>query len=103
MIKRIWQLPQGAAIFLFSLNDLVSAKQEGNAPQTSKSDNGIDQSAEQRTGAAKQPGYQIKLENTYESPVQAADDRKNQSDRIQTFLPPFQIRVPLACAVFLVL
>ena len=72
----------GSCRFLFSLHDSVSAKQEGNAPQTGKSYDGIDQSAEQSTGAAKQPGNQVKLENTHQAPVQTANDRKYQSDRI---------------------
>jgi len=68
--------------FLFPFDDVVPAKQERNAPQTCQAYKGIDQSAEQGTGAAKEPGNQIELKNSHKSPVETTDDSKDQGNCI---------------------
>jgi hypothetical protein len=60
--------------FLFTIHMTISAKQQTNAPQTCQCDDRIDDTAEDRILAAKQPCYKVKLENTNQTPVKGADD-----------------------------
>ena len=85
--------------FLFTVNDGSSAKQKRNTPQTCQSDDCVNKAAEQGTLSAKQPGNQIELKNTNQSPVQTTDDRKNQCQRVHNFtsvLPLDRIIVPIS-------
>ena len=68
--------------FLFLFQEALPPKQEGNTPQTGQGDHGINQTAEQRTGAAEQPGHQVKLKNSHQSPVYTTDDGQNQRNGI---------------------
>lgn len=75
----------GAAVFLvglFPIDMLALAKQQCDAPDAGETDEGIDDPAEYRALAAKQPCHKVKLKNTDQTPVQAADDRKDQCYRI---------------------
>lgn len=67
---------------LFTFNDCLFAEKEGNTPQAGQCDYGINQPAEQGTCTAEKPGNQIKLKNTDEPPVEAADNCQNQSNGI---------------------
>lgn len=72
-----------AAAFLFAVNGSeTSAKKQRNAPQTRKTDQRIDDSAEYSVLATKDPCYQVKLEDAYQTPIDGADDRKDQCNRI---------------------
>jgi hypothetical protein len=81
-------VPVGTAVLLFLSGQRMPAEKECGAPDACQSHNGVNQSAEQRTLAAKQPCYQIKLENTNQAPVQTSDDGKNQRNGIHD-IPPF--------------
>lgn len=58
---------------------MASAEQEGNAPQAGKTNEGVNNPADNGTLAAKEPCHKVKLENTDQPPVGTADDGKNQS------------------------
>ena len=77
------QFRKGAAHHSFPVRKRLFAEQEGNAPETGQPDDGINDPAEQGAGAAEEPGYQIKLENAYQPPVDTADDGQNQRKGIQ--------------------
>ena len=70
--------------FLFAVNNCSSAEQERNAPETCKTYHGEYQPAEQRTRASEEPGYQIELKKTHQSPVETTDDGQDQCDAIHT-------------------
>lgn len=53
----------------------VSAKQERDAPQPRKTDNRINNSAEDRGLTAEDPCYKIELKQADKSPVDRTDDR----------------------------
>ena len=55
----------------------VFAEQHSDAPHAGKTYKRINNATDQGILTAKQPGYQIKLENTYKAPVQRADNGKN--------------------------
>ena len=85
-----------AAPFLLVAAATASAEQKGNTPQTCKTDDGVDDPAQQSALTAKEPCHQIKLENTHKAPVGAADDRQYQCQSIKhRFLPPFLYLVAL--------
>ena len=67
----------------FALDLSALAKQKGNAPQASQSHQCIDDAADNAALPTKQPGHQIKLENSHQTPVEAANDGKDQCDGIQ--------------------
>lgn len=50
------------------------AEQEGSTPQTGKANDGVNDAAEDRILASKQPRNQVKLKDSYETPVSAAND-----------------------------
>ena len=56
----------------------TSAEEERDAPQTGQCDHGVNNSGQQRILSAEDPGYQIELENANQTPVDAADNGKNQ-------------------------
>ena len=60
--------------FLSVIGHSVSSEQKRNAPQTRQTNYGVNQSAEQGTCPAEEPGNQIELENADEAPVQTTDD-----------------------------
>lgn len=58
-----------------------ATEKEADRPETCKTDNGVDDAAEDRCGT-EQPSHQVKLENAYQPPVDAADDGKDQCQNI---------------------
>ena len=62
--------------FLFFCTEFcsVSAEKHRNAPQAGKTYKGINDPAEQRILASKQPCYKVELENADKAPVEGADD-----------------------------
>ena len=58
------------------------SEQEGSTPQTSQTNDGIDDAAEERVLTAKEPCNKIKLKDTDQTPVDTADDRQDQSKHI---------------------
>ena len=69
-----------AAPFLLVVATAVaSAEQERNAPQAGKSNEGVNNPADNGILATKEPCHKVKLENSDQSPVGTADDGKNQS------------------------
>lgn len=68
--------------FLFAVDALTLAKQQGNAPKTCQTHQRVDNAAEDGILTAEQPSYQIKLENANQTPVQTADNGKNQCQSI---------------------
>ena len=71
--------------YLFTLDASGSAKQQGDAPKTRKTHKGINDAAHNAALTAEQPGYQVKLKNTYQAPVQTADDRQQQCQCVHVF------------------
>ena len=68
---------------LFAVDLLpASAEQQGNAPQTSQTNQGIDDPAEYSALSAKEPRNQIKLKNANQSPVNGTDNGKDQCNCI---------------------
>ena len=76
-----------AGLFLVGFDDIVSAEQEGHTPKTCKADDCVNNAAEQSPLAAKEPGNQVKLENTDETPVKGTDNGQNQCYRIHNEPP----------------
>ena len=76
---------------LFAFHEGIPSKQECDAPQAGKSNKGIDQTAEQGALSSKKPGYQIKLGDADQSPVDAAYNGQNQCNGIHevSFLSSF--------------
>lgn len=78
--------------FLFIGNSVV-LEQQRNAPQRRKTDEGINYAAEGCGLAAADPCDKVKGEKAYASPVDAADDCKNQRNAIDNHIknsfPPF--------------
>jgi len=66
----------------------VPAKKHGNAPASRQSDNYIDKTAEEGRRTAESPCHKVKMENSHETPVQAADYENSQRKFVQSqFLP----------------
>lgn len=65
---------------------VVSAEQKGNVPDACNANQRIDNAADDGSLTAKEPGYQVKLEKTHKAPVEGADDRKYQCQRIHVRL-----------------
>ena len=78
--------------FLFIGNAVVSAQQR-NAPKCRKSDKGVDDSANGRSLSAANPCNDVKGEKAYASPVDAADDGKDQrnaiNNHVKNSFPPY--------------
>lgn len=70
---------------LFTVDDGSSPEQERYTPQTCKPYDCINNPAEQGTLSTKEPCDQIKLKNTDQAPVQTANNRKNQCQRVHNF------------------
>ena len=85
------------------LGALFGLEEQGNAPQAGQTNQGIDDSAEDCILPAKKPRNQVKLENTDQTPVGAADNGKNQRDRvhIDTSLCWISIEYPHVEEIFL--
>ena len=66
---------------LFSYK-LVFLEEQGYTPYCRSSNEGIYDPADNRTHTAEKECYGIKLEDTDESPVDAADDKQRQSDLV---------------------
>ena len=74
-----------AAVFLIFHRPLTFAEQQCDAPQTCQTDKGIDDPAYDAVLSAEQPRNKIKLKNTHQTPVQAADDGEDQCNGIHVF------------------
>ena len=70
---------------LINVHAFSACKEQGNAPDTRKGDNGIDYSAENGVAAAECPGNEVKLENAHKTPVEGADYRENKANFINHF------------------
>jgi hypothetical protein len=75
-----------APFFLLIAAAALLAEQEGNAPQSGKTDDSVNNTTENCVLTAKDPGNQIELENTDQTPVNTADDRQDQRQNIQHLL-----------------
>ena len=73
---------------LFVCSAVISEKKR-NTPETRKRNYRIDYSAYDRVLSAEQPGNQVKLENTDETPVERAKYGKDQTDFIKHFINSF--------------
>lgn len=91
----------GAGIFILrDLSDLADgifrvsfSEEKGNAPDSRKCDDRIDDAAEKRVLSAEDPGDKIELEKADAAPVQCADDRQNERKSVEHNLnPSFRIR-----------
>lgn len=81
---------------LFAVDLLpTSAKQQGNAPQTCKTDQCINDAAEHCALSAKEPCNQVKLKNANQSPVDGTDDGKDQCNCIHIFTSICNLAVPI--------
>ena len=60
-----------------------SAKQDADAPKAGKTNERIDNTAQNRVLTAKDPSHQIELREAYKTPVDGADGCENQGDGIQ--------------------
>lgn len=58
------------------------AEQEGSAPQARKADDRINNAAEQGILTTEQPCHKVKLKDSHKTPVDAANDRQDQSKHI---------------------
>ena len=58
-------------------------EEQGDAPDGSQSDQGVDDAADNGRLAAEEPSHQVELEEADAAPVQAADDDKDQTDSVQ--------------------
>ena len=84
---------KGAAAFgLFPFHKGLPAEQKADTPQTCQPDDGIYYPAEQGTGSAEQPGYQIKTKDPHQAPVDTADDGQDQRKGIHNDYLPFEFR-----------
>ena len=54
------------------------AEEQGNAPQARDAHDGVDHAADDRALAAADLGHQVKLEKSYQQPVDGADDGYDQ-------------------------
>ena len=79
--QRVSQLRYPLLLFAFHTRTVL-AEQQGNAPQTRKRNNGINDPAQQCILAAKKPGNQVELEDAHKTPVDGANDRKDQRNGI---------------------
>ena len=78
------------------MNSASVSEEQGNAPDSRKGDNRVNNTAENVGGSAEYPCNQVKLEKTNESPVQRADDYKNKTNFIKHKNHSFSAR--LVCA-----
>ena len=58
--------------------------EQGNAPDASQPNDGINDPADQCALSTKNPGHQVKLKDPHQRPVQRADDRQHQCGKIHT-------------------
>ena len=63
----------------------IATKEKGNTPNARERNDCINNAAENCILSAEKPCNKIKLENANQTPVQAADDGKNQCNRIHRF------------------
>ena len=99
-----YQKSRNGSLFSFVAAPQISAEQEGDAPQAGNTDDGIDDPADYRILATKDPGDKVKLENTHQAPVDATDDGQKLCQSIQhNEFPPFFIGMVLSfpCVEFL--
>lgn len=87
MMNGLLQFRATAHFLLIVAAAAASAQQKRDAPQAGQTNDGIDDPAQQSVLTAKQPGYQIELKNTYQTPVCAADDRQDQCQSVKHGLP----------------
>ena len=81
----------GAGIFILrDLSDLADgifrvsfSEEKGNAPDSRKCDDRVNDAAEQGVLSAEDPGDEVKLEKTDAAPVQSADDRQNERKSVE--------------------
>jgi len=69
-------------LLLLLLGQIVKQKADG--PDGAQSDQCVHNAADNGIHTAEQPGDQIELENTDQSPVDSADDQQCQCDFIQS-------------------
>lgn len=81
--QRHWALPFDMLFALFS--NKFSSEQETDAPQACKTDNPVNNAAENGILTTEDPCNEIKLENCDQTPVDGTDDRQDQSDCIHNF------------------
>jgi len=69
---------------------LTGTEEQRNAPNAGKSDNGIDNSADQSVLSSTDPSDNVKLEQTDATPVQRADNGQGQRDSVHNHpaVPP---------------
>lgn len=65
---------------IFFFDNGAFAEQKGNAPDACQSNEGINNPADNGVLAAKDPGDDIKTENTDRTPVDCADNRQQQRE-----------------------
>ena len=64
------------------LKALAGAEDQRDTPNACQGNDGVDDTAEQRGLSAADPSYNVKLEQTDATPVQSAQDGKNQRNAI---------------------
>ena len=80
-------------LILQLLKALAGAEDQRDTPNACQCNDGIDDTAEQRGLSAADPSHNVKLEQTDTTPVQSAQDGKNQRNAIHNHsktLTPFQ-------------
>ncbi len=94
----------------FSMGTLVSGfhsvsipEQEGDAPQSSQSDQCEDHTADSSSLATKQPANDIKLEDTDAAPVDGADDDQDQRNLVQHLIQLLVMRFAYSMSYFTLL
>lgn len=104
--KRKTDSVETLSVFLF-LWDLVSGfhsvsipEQEGDAPQSSQSDQREDHAANSSSLATKQPANDIKLEDTDAAPVDGTDDDQDQRNLVQHLIQLLVMRFAYSMSPF---
>ena len=71
------------ALLLIVHSTTASAEQEGDTPKTRKGDDRVDDPADDGILTAEDPGNQVELKDTDQTPVDTTDDGKYQCQSIQ--------------------
>ena len=68
-------------LFLVAAAQAASAEEEGHGPQTAQGDHGV-KNAGYHAACSEDPCHQVKVEDTHQTPVDAAYDAQNQCQNI---------------------
>lgn len=88
---------RASTLLIFLVMIIRSAKQDADAPEAGKTDERVNDAAQNRVLTAEDPSHQIELREADKTPVDGADCCENQGDGIQ-INPSLLPKLTVVCA-----